>query len=299
MIKQSVKKIKPLKSYRKPSYPGKEHFAANPGRLLSYVPGAWVNKPLALSALLAFICSGNIPAPAKEPLPFSASEDGNRVIKENTIAAANTGAEEQKPAPREQSTTVAPLFIHGTGAGTTGCVVMSPPVFLSEAEAIEIILSELKNAGFRFDTVDYIVPGIFTREVSEEYDPDWKSRLIEQDARHPFYFDLYDKQYNVGIKFISRNNYFKLGGPSDSSTAQGYDFIDIAQKTREILMGQNKTNAAVFYDPLPTGKAFSLEAIDEGKDIGRRELKEQVRDFIYWLEREAAAKIAGTGKNKE
>lgn len=296
MKKSRIEKIIPLQSYKEPGYPGKEYFTANPGRLLSYVPGAWVNKPLALGALLAFICSGSITASAPDPLPPSANQKENR---------GSTGVVGQKTSQREQTIAVAPLFIHGSGVGAIGCVVISPPVFISEAEALEIILTELKNAGFQFDTNDYIVPGLFTRETIEDYDQNMKSRQIELESRHPFYFDLYDKRHNVGIKFISHDNYFKLGGPSSSSSVQDYDFIDIAQKTREILMGQNKTNAAVFYDPLANVRAFSEEDSNEARQKGRRELKEQVRSFIYWLEREAAAKKndvrqnGKTGKNME
>jgi len=295
MKKSKINKIKPLKSYREPGYPGKEFFAANPGRLLSYVPGAWVNKPLALGALLAFVCSGSLPAPARELLPTSTGQDEKLASNENTKTAAKTGAVEQKTTQQKQSVAVAPLFIHGTGTGAIGCIVMAPPVFLTEAEAIEIILTELKNAGFRFDTNDYIVPGVFTREVIEQYAGENREPMRQElDSQHPFYFDLYDKQHNVGIKFISEDNYFKLGGAMDSSSVQGYDFIDIAQKTREILMGQGKTNAAVFYDPLVKSEDYSRRTNDEALEKGTQELKEQVKDFIYWIEREVISKEAGT-----
>jgi hypothetical protein len=281
MKKSSIDKIIPLQAYKEPGYPGKEFFAAHPGRLLSYVPTTWVNKPLALGTLLAFICSGSITASATDSLPQSTRQKENRV---------NTGAIEQNTSQREETIAIAPLFIHGSGVGSTGCVVVSPPVFLSEPEALEIILTELKNAGFQFDTNDYIVPGLFTREVSLEYDDDWKPREIERETQYPFYFDFYDSQYNVGIKFISKDNYFMLGGPMATSSVQGYNLIDTAQKTREMLMGQNKTNAAVFYDPMVKVRGYSGVTFKEAQEKGSLELKEQVKNFISWLEREVAAK---------
>lgn len=281
MKKSLIDKIIPLQSYKEPGYPGKEYFTVNPGKLLSYVPGAWVNKPLALGALLAFICSGSITASAPDSVPQSSHQKESR---------ANTGTIEQNTSQREETISIAPLFIHGSGVGSIGCVVISPPVFLSEPEALEIILTELKNAGFQFDTNDYLVPGLFTREVSLQYDKDWKPREIERETQYPFYFDLYDTQYNVGIKFISKDNYFMLGGPMATSSVQGYNLIDIAQKTREILMGQNKTNAAVFYDPMVTVRDYSGVHFKEAQEKGSLELKEQVKNFISWLEKEVAAK---------
>ncbi|XHR27970.1 MAG: hypothetical protein ACFUZC_18825 [Chthoniobacteraceae bacterium] len=50
-----------------------------------------------------------------------------------------------KPALR-----VAPLFAHGKGQGAFGCVVVTPPVFLTEAEAREVIEEEAKKAGVDF-----------------------------------------------------------------------------------------------------------------------------------------------------
>ena len=38
---------------------------------------------------------------------------------------------------------VAPIFQHGEGRGATGCIVMSPPVFLSEEEALLVVREEL------------------------------------------------------------------------------------------------------------------------------------------------------------
>ncbi|HBO43451.1 MAG TPA: hypothetical protein DD670_05880, partial [Planctomycetaceae bacterium] len=42
---------------------------------------------------------------------------------------------------------VAPVFEHGEGSGSTGCIVMTPPVFLSEEEAMQIIKDELAKHG--------------------------------------------------------------------------------------------------------------------------------------------------------
>ena len=47
----------------------------------------------------------------------------------------------------EGKITVAPIFKHGEGRGATGCIVVSPPVFLSEEEALQIVKEELAKHG--------------------------------------------------------------------------------------------------------------------------------------------------------
>ena len=44
---------------------------------------------------------------------------------------------------------VAPIFVHGEGRGASGCIVMNPPVFLSEEEALQILGEELARAGIK------------------------------------------------------------------------------------------------------------------------------------------------------
>ena len=49
----------------------------------------------------------------------------------------------------EGKITVAPIFKHGEGRGATGCVVVSPPVFLSEEEGMQILREELAKHGIQ------------------------------------------------------------------------------------------------------------------------------------------------------
>jgi O-acetyl-ADP-ribose deacetylase (regulator of RNase III) len=291
--KKSFMKVKPLKSYKKPEYPDKECYEANPYLLLSYVPGSWLKKPLTVGALLAFIFSGSTPTAANESLQAATTKNKNVMNKEKTAGDTNTNAnnrvDEQKPDHQQESVAIAPLFIHGSGTGATGCIVMSPPVFLPEEEAIEIILSQLKKKGFHFEMRDHILPGVFTHKVIETYGAKWKPKQIELDVQYPFYFDLYDKQLNLGIKFVSADNYFKLGGPAYSASVQGYNMIDIAQAVREKLKDYNKTNAAVFYDPMVKEK-YPRGSRQEALKQAGRELSNQVNNFIHWLKQEIISK---------
>ncbi|UCH97234.1 MAG: hypothetical protein JSV88_10390 [Candidatus Aminicenantes bacterium] len=263
-------------------------------RPFSYVPGSWLKKPLTVGALLAFIFSGSTPTAANESLHPTTTKSKNIVNKEKTGVDTNTNAntrvDEQKPDHKQESVAIAPLFIHGSGTGATGCIVMSPPVFLPEEEAVEIILSQLKTEGFQFEMRDHILPGVFTREVIATYEAKWKPRQIELDVQYPFYFDLYDEQLNLGIKFVSRENYFKLGGPANTSSVQDYNMIDIAQAVREKLSDYNKTNAAVFYDPMVNYERYPRGSRKEALKQAGRELRNQVNNFIHWLKHEIVSK---------
>ena len=58
---------------------------------------------------------------------------------------------------------VAPIFQHGEGRGATGCIVMSPPVFLSEEEALQVIREEMAAKGVQLGTNQTTVAGITRR----------------------------------------------------------------------------------------------------------------------------------------
>ena len=74
------------------------------------------------------------PVVAKVAVPAAPvqAEDGR------DTSARRVPAPEQ-PDPSRDAFSVAPVFIHGEGRGALGCVVVSPPVFLSEAEALEVL----------------------------------------------------------------------------------------------------------------------------------------------------------------
>ena len=51
---------------------------------------------------------------------------------------------------KQASVLVAPIFEHGKGRGATGCIVIAPPVFLSEEDARQAIEEELKRIKINF-----------------------------------------------------------------------------------------------------------------------------------------------------
>lgn len=126
--------LKPLGRYGEPRYPT-HHILEEHPELLRLIPRRWQGNRLALAALgmAAGIVLGSQRASAQE------------------VAATN-----------EPASMVAPLFVHGQGRGALGCVAVSPPVFLSEAEGRAVIEEELRTVGLSFEmdttTVEALVP---------------------------------------------------------------------------------------------------------------------------------------------
>ncbi len=107
--------IKPVPGYGKPGYPIRTEVDARP-EILRLLPKRWQANPTVVAALTACIALANC----------------GRIVAADTV------------------TTVAPVFKHGDGAGSFGCVAINPPVFLSEDEARKVIVEEAKRAGIEF-----------------------------------------------------------------------------------------------------------------------------------------------------
>jgi len=285
MKKKPIIKVKPVKSYKKPMYPGKELYEASPDLLLSNAPANWLKAPATAGALLAFIFNIGTSAMTDGLLNALTQKKAtnNADLAASPVASPKINPKDQETEQLKKIYNIAPLFIHGTGTGATGCVVMSPPVFMPEEEAIEIILSQLKKAGFQFEKKLYLLPEVFTNEVENTYENgpiDPKPEVL--DRKHPFYFDLYFDQYKLGIKFISRDNYFDLGGPKDSGSAQMYDLVDVGQAIREKFRNYNKINMVVFYDPLVNHISGFPKTRNALLKKSAQILRDQVNDFLYW-----------------
>jgi len=241
--------IRQLTKYKAPNYPTKEAFN------LSSNPFTWdsrkrLKKKLAGGALLTFIFAGSStaadPSICNKPPVETRDKKDKRDIKQMVDIK------------------IAPIFLHGYGQGAIGCIVISPPAFLSEMEAMEIIEKKLQEAGILIDQKNFLID------------------KIELHDSHPFYFEGYNSHYNLGIKYISKWNYFKTGSPRDLSSVQTYDMVVAAQRVREKLKNYNKINAVVFYDPMVSYYERGLSTIKE-QDESRNFLEAQVVEFINWF----------------
>ncbi len=139
---------------------------------------------------------------------------------------------------------VAPIFEHGEGRGATGCVVIVPPVFLSEEEALQIANEEL--AQHRIQLVNgtvvkelKIAPRcmqvVETDETTQKTDGDDKAvvplwmksegnRKFVEDVEHaaPLRLTGMDGKKSIAIAFVCVGNYTRLGGVDPNNG----EFID-------------------------------------------------------------------------
>jgi hypothetical protein len=257
--------VRPVARATAPRYPTFESFAAQPTWLLRYIPPRWHRCRIALGALTAFAlgrvaAAGDIPVVAGE-------------------APAPLAPQPAKPsASSERLPLVAPIFVHGEGRGSTGCVAIAPPVFLSEAEALEILWSELGGAGLGFERRAHA------------------ARLGSQkSAARPIAFDLWSPPLGLGVAFVGAHNYEVIAGRAANavegqdgeigfSTVDSYDTLGVAQQLADRLRETHADSAAVLYDPL-VHRPYRRPDTNEPRDLrarARDQLRAQVRDFVDW-----------------
>lgn len=136
---------------------------------------------------------------------------------------------------------LAPIFQHGEGRGSMGCVVIAPPAFLTEEEGLAVIKEELAKKGV---------------VLENEKTPSGKSQI-----RHTFRLEnkgadwsdgkSTSKQGPIIVEFITFYNCHYFGGTGSSSTAGRFDFKALAEQTRNSLQKVEEQGIfGVFYDPM-------------------------------------------------
>lgn len=300
-------KVKPVKKYKTPSYPSREEFLSRTDNLHKNLPARWLNNKIVAGAL-AFLFLGN-----NSNSNNTALKPGFNSVILDSEKLNRSNIEKQKSS--EKAPSIAPLFLYGDGRGASGCVVINPPVFMSEADARQIIESELMKEGIIFDKKNYQVEGLFFDEKSE-----WGRYLDESEddfspynkkEKYPVEMDAYSSDLNLAYEFVAVDDYYKFGGEMSGSTAQSYDVIKAAENLREKMKRYGKINAVIFYDPLvnrdrEVPKNDSYDALKywsygfgNKKNNGPTfdyftakneesvlQLKKQINDFIEWIKKE-------------
>lgn len=268
-------KPKPVRRYGTPAYPTRLQVLADPHLLEKHIPVNWLSTPELAGAVAIFLAANSCTKAGEEQIP------------------ASSGA-----------AVVAPIFEHGAGRGATGCVAVSPPVFLSEEEALQVIVEELANAGVRVTGTDVVLEGVFVPQHIETYrrvGGTFREKVEEIPGTQPLSLDIRDDRHRIGVEFISKSDYFQLGGARSASTAQGFDFQRVARGVAEAVGRKGKgIYFGAFYDPLPEwdwGEAHRIssdwkqrwEAAKTREGIeAKRLLRQQVQDFIGWLKGQGA-----------
>jgi hypothetical protein len=296
-------KAKPVKGRREPAYPTRAELLAREGLLESYLPRGW-RAGRRLAGTVTLLAAANLTGCGDTP--------GTPPVQKPIGAQTVLG----QPAPAgptvssEAVAVVAPIFNHGEGRGATGCIVMSPPVFLSEEEAMQVIRAELREHGIELgDGVAF--EGLTVMPRVEPPDEDLgPSSFLEERGKTPqsLSMDAVDEVNQVAVKFISRKDCGRLDVPAYFSSVTTYDAKGLARHVAGQIKerGTEHVYAGVFYDPL-----VGLDFAQRAREIAEQErspfaeplpeeeppakpgaakskelLRRQARDFVAWLEQQ-------------
>ena len=269
-----------------------------------------------------------------EPKPVESSRTPNYPTRRDVLTGAAAfalvalgGQWRIIAATAEGKIVVAPIFEHGTGRGAEGCFVVSPPVFLSEEEAIVIIREVLAKRGVMLKDGTTIKDTRIPERLETD-NKEGKKRVEELDGEYfhpaPLKLSGVDPKTKIGVTFISEKHYSQLGGPLNDSSAREYDFREVAGYVAgKVKQSKEPIYLGIFYDPaadqkgtaigqLPSeidvarakakkeGRQLTDKEIDsmrqraqqqaeyEGKEGARKLLREQVDDFVAWLKKQKA-----------
>lgn len=266
-------RVQGIKKYRTPNYPDKKMIMKNP-MLLRSVPERWKGNryvSAALSTLLLF-----------------------------TVTACGRG-EQAYNTPMEKIAAVAPIFEHGEGRGSFGCMSVAPPSFLSEEEAFQVICEEAGKMGIAFEKDG--------KELSKVELPETKYYLkgdAEQDSKQDggkidstktgeLKLDGYDASRKIGFEFISREDYEAWSIEQGiRSSVDDFDFLTTAEVLRAGLEGKTSDSTiGILYNTMVKPDRDEInklmnngsweEAEEKLKNTAKDELRNQVKDFLEWL----------------
>jgi hypothetical protein len=261
----------PLKKYRIPGYPTRLEVLEQPELLERHLPPGWrATAEMASVAAMLLAASGCATTGTLNP----------------TAAAI-----------------VAPVFEHGEGRGSTGCVSVAPPVFLSEEDALQVIAEELSQAGINVAKRDAALAGVRIppREqslVGEAGNLEVQVREVPGKAR-TLNVDILDNKHKVAVEYVSQVDYFRLGGVPSRHSVQCYALKEVAGYVAQQVGEQGKgIHFGAFYDPYPRDWKTLKRLMRDDHAAFRKELEEgtrkaaveskrllrlQVKDFIDWL----------------
>jgi len=280
-------KSKPVRKYSQPKYPTRLEIAARPALLHRHQPPSWRKWPELTGAAGLFLLADATRLPAADSPPNAS----------------------QNPAAAKAVAVVAPIFEHGKGRGATGCIVMSPPVFLSEEEALQVIREEMAAKGLELATNQTAVAGVTLA--------DWSlPKPGVPKSPNTYKACAADPKKKVFVEFVSQRKAWRWNyergkeeGNLHLSTVQSYDMPKTAAYVAKRVKQQaaDKIYFGTLYDPIagtidiqkaaaqsPPGKSTGqltrrlLQLRVDARAESRRLLRLQVQDFLEWLQAQGA-----------
>lgn len=273
--------IKPVKTAEKPKYPLKDEISA--AKLKSSVPVRWTHSAaakVALGTLAAMTLVGCRTA----GVPLTSTMPTEESILETDAYGQLPGA------PLASTVNVAPLFLHGEGRGAFGCVMVAPPVFLSEEDALAVINEAAEEYGLKFTTgASPEFTGVtqpVTSLYGEDTGPSDKTMTLKP--------DFTDSEHGVVIEFVSVEDVRKWHKETDYEVSiEEYDTKDAADQLSDGLEQADNNcfyTAGVLYDPCelykpeePENEQEWNEAEVKTRQMSEEQLKAQAKDFFEWL----------------
>jgi hypothetical protein len=280
-------KIESVNNSQKPNYPTIELFVKHPELLSKNIPNSWLKNQFVVTSFAAFLLSGGCgTSTAKKNVAVE--------VVDSLDINKKTSTPQKKEVNNDIVTNIAPIFAYGEGRGAIGCLVMSPPVFISEDEAKKIIFDALRKQGILFNTTDCPEIKFTAPPIANDC---YEERLLDNDttkvsdANVELKMDGYNKDLNFAIQFVSREDFSKFTSDNNCwSSVQEYSTKKAAEIIREKLIADGTTNAVVFYDPIVQADLRKNEdwkkSEKEAKAEAKKLLLNQVEDFIKWLREE-------------
>ncbi|MBQ7921618.1 MAG: hypothetical protein IJ325_03455 [Clostridia bacterium] len=286
-------KIEPLRSYDTPEYPTAEKFRST-DVLTKYIPrrwryNKWVGKVL-LFVVLTGLCSCSLEKgeeSGRHTEPHHIAKTGSDTETHHT---AETGSDTETAAKRNL---VIPLFVHGEGRGSYGCVSIAPPVYLSEDEAAQVIRETALEYGLDFSDRG----NVYGEELPyTNIFPGGDKEPGTYEGELPL--DGYDAEKQIGFVYVSKNDVVSWHKQGEMmASVESYDMQGTAERLTRTL-----TDTAVFYDPGSDFNTFMELQNSAGENADWQELSEeyeamekarmledlraQVVDFMEWLKGE-------------
>lgn len=280
--------LKPVKNYKSPNYPDKKIILTNPD-MLRLVPNRWskcISTQIAFSSLLIMTLTA---------CGQKYDNSSTSYIPENTPAGASVYNSEHPDNSSNPTGCVAPIFEHGDGIGGFGCVSVSPPSFLSEEEAYQIIRDEAKKRGVNLEKSnellkDIQLPVTYMFPKKSMPNPDNPDEFIEvypskTKKSGDLELDGYDKSKKIAFEFVSVDDFKGWKGESGIwSSFETYQVLDAAKTLREgIAEKENNKYIGIFYDPIANVDFSEADSYAKTKQSSKELLRQQVADFIEWL----------------
>ena len=282
-------KVKRVASYRIAAYPDKDMGSLDRDLLVA-IPARWKRSAAACAALTATVA-----------LLAACKAEAGSVAAAGTTAAIVTPEIAQFPSPSPTPAPTSsptpklaadvPLFEHGVGRGAFGCIMVTPPVFLTEQEAMAVIRDVAEQNGLSFGT-SLTIKGVQVPVITSD-SKSFSDQITSKNGEIDL--DGYDDTHGIAFEFVSVEDVESWRANQPAISMSNYPIIDLA---RNLIQGINHqesdTVVAVFYDPVThpkrDDKGLSDFMTDEERlelfEQSNEDLRQQVLDFIAWLKAE-------------